>query len=131
MPQDPRARALLINIAAYVVAIAIMAAVNLWQSPDYLWFLWVAAGWGIGIAAHALAYGLRRNHHPKGVFADPKVRRFAVHLFTYVAVIALLFIVNVTATPNTWWFYWVALGWGIGLAANAWIVFGDRRRRGD
>ena len=124
MPQDPRARALLINVGAYVVAVAIMAVVNLWQSPDYLWFLWVAAGWGIGVAAHALGYWLRHRHHPEGAFADPKVRRFTIHLFAYVAVIVLLFIVNMTATPNTWWFYWVALGWGIGLAANAWIVFG-------
>jgi len=127
MPQDPAARALLINFAAYLAVIAIMAAVNLWRSPDNLWFIWVALGWGIGIAAHALAYFLRHSKRRERIFTDPKARRFTVHLFTYVAVIALLFVVNLVATPNTWWFYWVALGWGAGIAANAWAVFGRPR----
>jgi Kef-type K+ transport system membrane component KefB len=127
MPTDPRARALLANVVAYVVVIALMAAVNLWRSPDNLWFIWVALGWGIGVAAHALAFVLRRTHRRERVFSDPKTRAFTVHLFAYVAVIALLFVVNLVATPRTWWFYWVALGWGAGLVANAWAVF-DRSR---
>jgi hypothetical protein len=62
MTKDPRLRALLANVVAYVVVIALMAAVNLWRSPDNLWFIWVALGWGIGVAAHALAFVLRRTH---------------------------------------------------------------------
>jgi hypothetical protein len=129
MPQDRARRALLANFAAYVVVIAIMAAVNLWRSPDNLWFLWVALGWGIGLAAHALAYFLRHTRRRERIFNDPKMRRFTVHLFAYVAVIVLLFVVNLIATPHTWWFYWVALGWGAGLLANAWAVFGKGRAR--
>jgi len=136
MTKDPRLRALLANVVAYVVVIALMAAFNLWRSPHNLWFIWVALGWGIGVAAHALAFFLRRTHRRERIFSDPKTRAFTVHLFAYVAVIILLFVVNLVATPHTWWFYWVALGWGAGIVANAWAVFsrsrsGTTARKGD
>jgi len=126
MSNDPRTRALLIHLAAYLAVVAICAGINLWLNPGRLWVVWVAAGWGIGVAAHGLAYWLRHAHRRERVFVDPKTRGFTVHLFAYVAVIVLLFIVNLTATPNTWWFYWVALGWGAGVALHAWLAFGRR-----
>ena len=52
-----------------------------------------------------------------------------VHLFAYLAVVLLLFFVNLTVTPRVWWFYWVALGWGIGVGFHLWCGFGKRRRR--
>jgi hypothetical protein len=127
MTQDPRTRAFLIHLAAYVAVTAICAAVNLWFAPENLWFVWVLLGWGIGVAAHGLALLLRTTHRRERIFIDRKARGFAVHLFAYVAVIVLLFIVNLTVTPNVWWFYWVALGWGAGLAFHAWCAFGKRR----
>jgi hypothetical protein len=42
-------------------------------------------------------------------------------------VIVLLLVVNLTVTPNRWWFYWVALGWGAGIALHAWLAFGRSR----
>ena len=123
MPQDPRARALLIHVGTYAVVVAICAAINLWLAPENLWFVWVAFGWGIGVAAHALAYWLRHTHRRERIFVDPKARGFTVHLFAYVAVIILLFVVNLTVTPNVWWFYWAALGWGAGVAFHAWCAF--------
>jgi len=127
MRQDPRTRALVIHLSAYAVVVAICAGINLWLSPDRLWFVWVAAGWGIGIAAHGLAYWLRHTPRRERIFVNPRARGFTVHLFAYLAVIILLFVVNLTATPNRWWFYWVALGWGAGIALHAWLAFG----RGD
>jgi Kef-type K+ transport system membrane component KefB len=124
MLEDPRARALLIHVAAYLVVVAICAGVNLWFAPDKLWFVWVALGWGIGVAAHALALVLRRSGRRERIFSDRRARGFTVHLFAYVAVVILLFVVNLTVTPNRWWFYWVALGWGAGVALHAWLVFG-------
>jgi hypothetical protein len=124
MPQDPRARALLIHVVAYAVVVAICAGVNLWLNPEKLWFVWVALGWGIGVAAHGLAYWLGHAHRRERVFVDPRARGFTVHLFAYVAVVVLLFVVNLTVTPDTWWFYWVALGWGAGVALHGWLVFG-------
>lgn len=126
MPKDRRTLALLIHVAAYLAVVAICAAVNLWLSPNNLWFVWVALGWGIGVAAHGLAFWLRHTHRRERVFVDCKARGLTVHLFAYAATILVLFIVNLTVTPNVWWFYWVALGWGAGLAAHAWCVLRKR-----
>jgi hypothetical protein len=123
MPNDRRKLALLIHIAAYLVVLGICAALNLWLVPGKLWFHWVAIGWGIGIAAHALGYWLRHTHRRERIFIDPKARCFTVHLFAYVAVVVLLFVVNLTVTPKIWWFYWVALGWGAGIVAHGCCVF--------
>lgn len=128
MKKDPRTVAFLIHAAAYVVVVAICAGLNLILAPDRLWFFWVAAGWGIGIAAHGLALALCTMRRRERIFIDRHARGFAVHLFAYVAVVILLFIVNVTATPKVWWFYWVALGWGAGIIAHGWCVFRKRTR---
>ncbi len=42
------------GLAAYAVTIAGLAAVNLLTSPGYLWFLWAAFGWGLGVAGEAV-----------------------------------------------------------------------------
>jgi hypothetical protein len=47
----------------YIAVIAGLAALNMTRNPDKLWFVWVAGGWGIGVAAHALS-----------LFAVPKAR---------------------------------------------------------
>ncbi len=130
MVKDLATRVFFIHLAVYAAAVVICAAVNLWLTPDKLWFIWVLFGWGIGVAAHGLALLLRKTHRPERVFVDPKARAFTVHLFAYVAVIILLFVVNLTVTPQKWWFYWVALGWGAGVLAHGLAVFA-RRRRGD
>ncbi len=39
----------------YGVVIFALACVNLLTSPGYLWFLWPALGWGIGIVAHGMS----------------------------------------------------------------------------
>jgi hypothetical protein len=127
MLKDSDLRVFLIHLAAYVVVSALLAAINLWFAPETLWFVWVLLGWGIGVAAHGLAFLLRRTRRRERIFIDPKARGFAVHLFPYVAVVILLFIVNLTMTPKVWWFYWVALGWGAGVAFHAWCAFGKRR----
>ncbi|HEY9219082.1 MAG TPA: 2TM domain-containing protein [Phenylobacterium sp.] len=41
-----------IHLTQYLVVIAILAAVNLIGYPSYLWFVWPALGWGMGVAAH-------------------------------------------------------------------------------
>jgi len=118
-----------IHLALFIVAVAAAAALNLYATPDRIWFIWLLAGWGIGLAAHDLALLLRKTHRRERIFIDPKARTFVVHLFIYLAVVLLLFVVNYTQTPKVWWFYWVALGWGAGVAAQAWCVFYKHRRR--
>ena len=42
-----------IHLAQYVIVIAALFAINLWQDTPRLWTVWPALGWGIGILFHA------------------------------------------------------------------------------
>jgi hypothetical protein len=129
MFKDLSMRIFLVHVAAFVAGVVICAAINLWLMPGTLWFPWVLMGWGVAVATHALALLLRKTRRRERIFIDPKARASIVHLFAYVAVVLLLAFVNLTITPKVWWFYWVALGWGIGVALYLWCAFGKRRRR--
>lgn len=41
-----------IHLTQYLIVIPILAAINLAGYPSYLWFVWPALGWGLGVAAH-------------------------------------------------------------------------------
>jgi 2TM domain len=56
-----------------------------------------------------------------------KKRDFRSHAFIYVAVNAMLVVIwAITGTDNFFWPIFPILGWGVGLAANAWDVYGRR-----
>lgn len=40
------------HLAAYIIVNAFLIFVNLWTSAETIWFVWVMAGWGIGLAFH-------------------------------------------------------------------------------
>ena len=42
------------HISTYLLVIVFLAVINLVVSPGYLWFLWAALGWGVGLASHAI-----------------------------------------------------------------------------
>ncbi|MEW6186803.1 MAG: 2TM domain-containing protein [Thermodesulfobacteriota bacterium] len=48
---------------------------------------------------------------------------FYIHLFVYLGVNALLLVINLTASPESLWFYWPLLGWGIGLFFHGLGIF--------
>jgi predicted membrane channel-forming protein YqfA (hemolysin III family) len=129
MFKDLAMRVFLAHFVAFVVIAALLAAINLWFAPRYPWFLWVLIGWGAAVATHAFALLLRKTRRRERIFIDPKARSFAVHLFAYLATVLILFFVNLTVTPQVWWFYWVALGWGAGIIAHGWCAFGKKRPR--
>ena len=56
-----------------------------------------------------------------------QIRGFYTHLATYVFVNTLLFLIDLMASPDTLWFYWPLLGWGIGIVLHAFYVFGFGR----
>jgi hypothetical protein len=127
--KDLSMRVFLAHLLAFIAGVLICAAVNLWLTPNTLWFPWVLIGWGAAVATHAFALLLRKTHRRERIFIDRKARSFAVHLFAYLATVLILFFVNPTITPKVWWFYWVALGWGAGILAHGWCAFGRRRPR--
>jgi 2TM domain-containing protein len=52
------------------------------------------------------------------------LRGFYTHLTVFVLVNILLFAINILTSPHSLWFYWPLIGWGIGLLAHAFTVFG-------
>ena len=43
------------NLTSYFIFISVLAVINYWTNEwRYMWFLWAAFGWGIGIFFHAL-----------------------------------------------------------------------------
>ena len=61
-----------------------------------------------------------------------RIEAFRIHLAIYVAVNALLWLIwaYTGATTNSPWPVFVTLGWGIGIVAHWWSVYGhsaDRR----
>jgi transcriptional regulator with XRE-family HTH domain len=42
------------HLLSFVVTIAVLTAINLFVSPEYLWVLWCVLGWGIGLGMHAI-----------------------------------------------------------------------------
>jgi hypothetical protein len=47
---------------------------------------------------------------------------FLIHFAVYVAVNALLVVINLVTTPGKYWFYWPLLGWGLGIVGHAFAV---------
>ena len=57
-------------------------------------------------------------------------RKFYNKLFVYLAVIAVAFIIDGLSGPG-WWFYWLALGWGVIIAGKAFRLFSSENRFDD
>jgi 2TM domain len=123
MRQDHAIRGFLIHLGIFVVVVSALAALNLYRNPDRIWFIWVLAGWGIGVAAHDLALLLQRTSRREAIFTDKRKRGFLIHLFVYLAVNALLIVVNLLYSPGYYWFLFPLVGWGVALAAHAYAAF--------
>ena len=52
-----------------------------------------------------------------------KIKGFYIHLAQYVVVISVLTVINLLTHPSKLWFFWPALGWGIGILAHAAATF--------
>ena len=68
------------------------------------------------------------NEHDKAVAAERQVEAitaFYIHLSVFLVVIGILVAVNFLTT-STWWVQWPFLGWGIGILAHAFAVFGRK-----
>jgi transcriptional regulator with XRE-family HTH domain len=52
-----------------------------------------------------------------------KIRGFYIHLAQYLVVITVLTVINLVTHPSKLWFFWPALGWGIGVLAHAAATF--------
>jgi hypothetical protein len=55
-----------------------------------------------------------------------KKRDFRAHIFIYVAVNAMLVVIWAVTGSGFFWPIFPILGWGVGVAANAWDVYGRK-----
>ena len=46
-------------------------------------------------------------------------REFLSHLAVYGVMGIFFFLINLFSSPESWWFFWPMLGWGIGVAIHA------------
>jgi hypothetical protein len=58
-----------------------------------------------------------------------ELRGFYVHLMIYLVINAGLFLIDLVSGGG-WWFYWPAIGWGIGLGAHAVATYAGGSRFG-
>src|SRR5262249_10242506 len=111
-------RGFVIHLGIFMVVVGLLAAINLYRRPDHIWFIWVLAGWGIGVPAHDPPLLLQRTGRKDAIFTDARLRGFFLHLFVYVAVNALLIIVNLLYMPLL-----PLIGWGLLVLAHAYFAF--------
>nr|WP_086939124.1 2TM domain-containing protein [Thaumasiovibrio occultus] len=52
-----------------------------------------------------------------------ELKAFYSHVINYVAVMALLLVINLMVTPDYFWVVWPMLGWGIGLVSHGLSAF--------
>ena len=48
-----------------------------------------------------------------------EIRGFYTHLGVYLLINAMLFLINITTSPDMLWFFWPLFGWGLGVAMHA------------
>jgi len=60
-----------------------------------------------------------------------EIKDFYGHLLVYIVVNIGIFIINYIVSPGAYWFYWVLIGWGIGLIVHWVQVFGVSRLLGE
>lgn len=58
-----------------------------------------------------------------------ELKEFYEHLTIYIGVNITLVIINLVTSPNTLWFYWVTVFWGIGIIWHAIDVYGKLGKR--
>ena len=52
------------------------------------------------------------------------IKGFYIHLAVYIVVNLILFSINMITSPDSLWFVWPLMGWGIGFGFHALSVFG-------
>ena len=53
----------------------------------------------------------------------PETKGFMIHLAAYIAVNAVLILINLSLDPKDLWFVWPLFGWGIGIGAHGLALF--------
>lgn len=55
-----------------------------------------------------------------------EIKGFYTHLTTYTIVNVILYAINMITSPDSLWFIWPLMGWGVAVVFQALSVFGTR-----
>lgn len=72
------------------------------------------------------ASGSQQDLREQAIAQLKKKRDFRAHIFIYVAVNAMLVAIWAIVGGGFFWPIFPILGWGVGVAANAWDVYGRK-----
>ncbi len=72
-------------------------------------------------------HALRSVSEDRAIAHVRRVRMFYRHLLTYLVVIGFLFVVDLIASPRTFWVQWPAMGWGIAVALQGLRTYGKMK----
>jgi len=53
------------------------------------------------------------------------IKGFYTHLIVYIVINLMLYAINMIASPDSLWFFWPLMGWGIAIVLHALRVFGE------
>jgi hypothetical protein len=120
--QDRRAkkwREFLAHLGPYIIVIGALGLINvLTNRGAYLWFLWPAIGWGVGLAFHLFSILTDEIKDRTG-----KWHSFVEHAGSYLIIMGLLVVIYLRTNPGGYpWFIWPAMAWGAAVAIHLWTT---------
>lgn len=112
-------REFLTHLGPYIIVIGGLGLLNVVTDPGgYLWCLWPALAWGIGLTFHLFDVVMSGIINLQGKWRD-----FTWHFGSYAIVMAGFLGIYLMTDPGGYpWFMWPAMGWGIGLAIHLWTT---------
>jgi hypothetical protein len=138
--ESTRQAALRIHAASFGIVNALIVLVwALTSRGAHPWFLYPLGAWAIGLATHFVAVQMGRRHGLEqiGDFTPEQrrilrkvqrgERRLALHVASYAATSAFLFLINMVTTPAFPWFLFPVGGWAVGALAHR--LFHRTKRR--
>ncbi len=113
-----------VHLAAYFLVMGLLGAINFQHTPDTIWVIYPAIGWGLGVLLHFLSISWNKEE-----FSDTRegwkkhflMRSFIIHFVVYALIMGMLVFINLTYSPDLLWVIYPALGWGIGIVMH--LVF--------
>ena len=66
----------------------------------------------------------RDNREAEAIEYVQNLKRFHINRILFAVIVPVLVLFNLWVTPDTLWVIYVAIGWGVGIALQALVMFG-------
>ena len=112
-------KSVILHSGSFVVGNAMLFAINIIFTPDFLWVLFPFFGWLIALSMHSVIASTM------GVKSSLK-KSFILHLALFIVTNLLLFVINLAFTPDYLWALYPAFGWGAGLFLHLGVLLTNK-----